>query len=78
MTRTLRAIAVLYPLMMILTFGHAAKQTYKETMDDCRDVHELYRAFYCSPPEMSYRSEAIGLSIIWPYYWSEVAWKQIQ
>lgn len=74
--KKLAILGILYPLMMIFTFGHAAQQTYKETMVDCQISREQNPKFYCSPMEMSYRLEAISLSLIWPYYWSEYFWNK--
>ena len=72
----LKILAIIYPMMMIFTFGHAAKTFQKEAVADCQLRHEQEPRRTCGLLDLNYRSETMFFSLLWPYYWSQILWEK--
>lgn len=69
MMKFLKIMMVVYPLVMIFTFGSTAVYFRQEAIETCNKKKDCYSF------DMQFRGEALFFTLIWPYYWSERAWE---
>lgn len=67
--------ALVYSIIMIITYGHASAHFAKEVAMVCSEKIRIDRTAYCDDFDMIHRPEAMVFSVLWPYYWSERMWE---